>query len=626
MFLLAGLTVTRLQAAPISQIYSFGDSRVDVGAAGERYTSQGSLWIESLGARLGHPSTPARLISQDSNGDVVLIPNGGNNYAVGGATVVPNPDRANLEQQITVFNQDHARFARNDLVFIWVGENDLGAASTQPAVYTPNDIPVFLATYEAQLNRLRALGARNVVAFGLPVKLSPDQAIEDVFASGGFDAATTRAYLDAKAAHTAKLDQAARRLLTAQNVYVLDFNKLAEDVRVNVAKYGFLYANDNYQGRGDPTAPDHPETFANDGNVFSANATHYTDAMHQVIADYVAAQLRARDQFTSVLTQSMFNFQQETGASAQANTLSSFLESDSLGRVHQREAGTWKTQAGLTGRSSTEADSGGSDTDLLTGQGGGYVAGDVAMSNDWLLGGRFSFTNSDGRFGDSLSNNKREGEYGSLDQSTAMLSLYAVHRLTDSAYLNTMVSYGATNYDKINRRASLGSVAQEQTQGDTTGDFMSASIGGGFDIPLGNWTVTPNASLSYESISIDGYSERQNVLGLAYGDADYNALRGSLGVRAQLTGGTSKLRPFFGLNVSRDFIADEITVQVGPERASVVDYTTERPNRTLGTASVGANYSLTDNLVLGSTLSFGGNLDGDSSTYLGLSLDVGFSF
>ena len=372
--LLAGLSATPLLAAPISQIYSFGDSTTDVGAAGDRYTSQGSLWIESLGARLGHPSTPARLISQDSNGDFVLTPNGGNNYAVGGAGVVPSPGNASLEQQITVFNQDHARFKRNDLVFIWIGENDLSAASTQPAVYSPNDISVFLATYEAQLNRLRALGARNVVAFGLPVKLSPDQAIEDVFASDGFDAATTRAYLDARAAHKAKLDQAARRLLTAQNVYVLDFDKLAEDVRLNVSKYGFLYANDNYQGRGDPTAPDRPETFANDGNVFSANATHYTDAMHQVIADYVAAQLRARDQFTSVLTQSMFTFQQETGKIAQNTTPSAFLETNARGRVQQRESGTLKAWAGLTGSGSTKADNSGTDTTFATGQGGGYLA------------------------------------------------------------------------------------------------------------------------------------------------------------------------------------------------------------------------------------------------------------
>ena len=626
MLLSAGLSATPLLAAPISQIYSFGDSTTDVGAAGERYTSQGRLWIESLGARLGHPSTPARLISQDSNGDFVLTPNGGNNYAVGGAGVVPYPDNASLEQQITVFNQDHARFKRNDLVFIWIGENDLGAASTQSGVYIPNDIPLFLATYEAQLNRLRALGARNVVAFGLPNKLFPDQGFEDLFASEGFDAATTRAYIDARAAHSAKLDQATRRLLTAQNVYVLDFDKLAEDVRLNVSKYGFLYANDNYQGRGDPTAGDRPETFANDGNVFSASFTHYTDAMHQVIADYVAAQLRARDQFTSVLTQSMFNFQQETGVLAQTNTLSAFLESDARGRLHQREAGTWKTKAGLTGSGTTKSDTGGTDTNLVTGQGGGYVAGDVAMSKDWLLGGRFSYTKTHGKFGDSISGNQCEGEYGSLDQSTALLSLYTVHRLTDSAYLNATVSYGATNYDKIKRRASLGSVAKEQTQGDTTGDSLSASIGGGYDIPLGNWTVTPNASVSFERTSIAGYSERAGVLGLAYGDADYNALRGSLGVRAQLTGGTSKLRPFFGLNISRDFNADDITVKVGPDRASVVDYTTERPNRTLGTASVGANYSLTDNLVLGSTLSFGGNLDGDSSTYLGLSLDVGYQF
>ncbi len=611
--LFAALATSHVHAERITQVYIFGDSSSDVGSGPNglpRPTNAGRMWGEVIGDTLGHPSTAARTVSINGDGTIISAPNGGNNYAVSGATVGPFPGSVSFADEIAFFTQDKSRFGSNDLVFTWLGSNDITTAFFDGVPFSREQ---YVDTYLENIASLRQRGAKNIVAIVEPTKLLPVQWTLD--ASGGL---ITTDLIGVLSDEIAASNNVLNPRLAQAGVYLVDVNKLAEDVRLNLGKYGFLYGTDNYITLGDATS------FPNDGNVF-ANG-HYSTAMHAVIGDYILTQLRARDQFTSVLTQSMFTFQQETWALAQANTLSAFLESDSLGRVHQREVGTWKTQAGLTGRSSTEADTGGTDTDLVTGQGGGYVAGDLAMSNDWLLGGRFSFTNSDGRFGDSLSNNKREGEYGSLDQSTAMLSLYAVHRLTDSAYLNTMVSYGATNYDKINRRASLGSVAKEQTQGDTTGDFMSASIGGGFEIPLGNWTVTPNASLSYETISIDGYSERQNVLGLAYGDADYNALRGSLGVRAQLTGGTSKLRPFFGLNVSRDFIADEITVQVGPDRASVVDYSTERPNRTLGTASVGANYILTDNLIIGSTLTFGGSLDADRSTYLGLSLDFGYSF
>jgi uncharacterized protein YhjY with autotransporter beta-barrel domain/phospholipase/lecithinase/hemolysin len=611
MSLLAGLTATRLQAAPISQVYIFGDSSTDVGSGPNglpRPTNKGLMWGEVVGKALGHPFTAARIVTIDGDGTITGAPNGGNNYAVSGATVTKFADSVSFAEEIAFFTQDKTRFGKNDLVFTWFGSNDITGSFINGVPYSREQ---YVNTYLDNIAALRQRGAKNIVSVVEPQgSLQPIQWSIDA----GFTTELVSNLSDEIAASNATLNPR----LVATGVYLIAADKLAEDVRLNLSKYGFLYGTENYITFDDATA------FPNDGNVF-ANG-HYSTAMHAVIGDYILAQLRARDQFTSVLTQSMFNFQQETGVLAQTNTLSAFLESDSHGRVHQREAGTWKTQAGLTGRSSTEPDTRGTDTDLVTGQGGGYVAGNVSMSEDWLLGGRFSYTKSDGRFGDSLSSNQREGEYGSLDQSTAMLSLYSVHRLTSSAYLNTMVSYGATSYDNINRRASLGSVAKEQTQGDTTGDFMSASTGGGFEIPLGNWTITPNASVSYERISISGYSELQDVLALAYGDADYDALRSLLGVRAQLTDGESKLRPFLGLNVSRDFIADDITVKVGPDRASVVDYTTERPNRTLGTASVGANYILTDNLVLGSTFTFGGTLDGDRSTYIGLSLDVGYRF
>jgi phospholipase/lecithinase/hemolysin len=450
--LLASLIATRLQAAPISQVYIFGDSYSDVGSGPNglpRPTNKGLMWGEVVGKALRHPSTAARIVTIDDDGTITGTPNGGNNYAVSGATATKFADSVSFAEQIAFFKQDKTRFGKNDLVFTWLGGNDITGAFFEGVAYSRNQ---YVNTYLANIASLRSLGARNIVAIVEPTRLLPVQSAID--GSGG---AITTDLMNQLSSEIAASNAALNPRLVQAGVYLVNVDKLAEDVRLNLGKYGFRFGTDSYITLGDATA------FPNNGNVF-ANS-HPSTAMHAVIGDYILTQLRARDQFTSLLTQSMFSFQQETGAFAQTNTLLSFLESDARGRLHQREAGKWKTQAGLTGSSSAKSDTGGTDTDLVTGQGGGYVAGDVAMTKDWLLGGRFSFTKSRGRFGDSLSGNQREGEYGSLDQSTALLSLYTVHRLTDSAYLNATVSYGATRYDKIERRASLGSIAKEQTQG-----------------------------------------------------------------------------------------------------------------------------------------------------------------
>ena len=406
--LLAVLTTSCVHAESITQVYIFGDSSSDVGSGPNglpRPTNAGLMWGELIGDTLGHPSTAARIVTIDGVGTITGTPNGGNNYAVSGATVSPFAGSVSFADEIAFFDQDKTRFGSNDLVFTWLGSNDITTAFFDGIEFSREQ---YVDTYLENIASLRERGAANIVAIVEPEKLLPIQWTLD--ASGGLITTDLLGVLSDKIAAS---NDALNPGLAQAGVYLVDVNKLAEDVRLDLGTYGFLYGTDGYITLGDATS------FPNDGNVF-ANG-HYSTAMHAVIADYILAQLRARDQFTSVLTQSMFTFQQETGELVQANTLSAFLESDSLGRLHERETGTWKTQAGLTGRSSTEPDTGGTDTKLATGQGGGYVSGNVAVTDDWLLGGRFSFTNSHGKFGDSLSSKQSDGEFGSLDQSTAML-------------------------------------------------------------------------------------------------------------------------------------------------------------------------------------------------------------
>lgn len=201
-----------LRASPISGIYFFGDSLTDmgnaallnsppgatssstpparspvpypnVGADGFVYTpvyippwtrpyettgrfTNGATWANAFAGALGFPGEAAPSIA------------GGNNYAVGGASVVPfggpgSPPSA--VEQLALFRSTHGgvtgTFDPTALYFIGAGGNDLRAILTGTPGATPGGI---LGGLESMVGSLRSWGAERVVLWTVPdLTLSP---------------------------------------------------------------------------------------------------------------------------------------------------------------------------------------------------------------------------------------------------------------------------------------------------------------------------------------------------------------------------------------------------------------------------------------------------------------------
>ena len=130
------LSVGIAQAQPISQIYAFGHSLTDSGnflGAENRYTDPGNRWIETLGSKLGLAVTPARAIDISTLPTTVL-PNGRNNYALGG-TALGDVAANDFATQLSWFKHDHPRIDRHALVALWMGFNDTVAGLEQGLLF-----------------------------------------------------------------------------------------------------------------------------------------------------------------------------------------------------------------------------------------------------------------------------------------------------------------------------------------------------------------------------------------------------------------------------------------------------------------------------------------------------------
>jgi outer membrane autotransporter protein len=589
-------------AEPITQVYMFGDSSADVGTDGFRYCNLGNMWIETVGKFLGFPSTPARLLQAGDDGSIdlattTITPNGGNNYAVGGATAVPYSGVVNFANQIAFFQQDHSSIDKNALVFIWMGSNDPAEAVLRGDIYDPL---VYVDAYMKNVQSLQAMGARNIVAMAEPVNLIPEGLLTDL----GFP----QELIDQHKENIAASNSALWPELQKAGVYVVDVDKLGNDVISHLGKYGFTVGTEGYM-----TADD-PRELPNDGHVFANN--HYSSAMHDVIADYTLAQLRARDQFVAVVTQPLITVQQEMADLDPHMRADSFFQTGVAGQKLRRETGVWQPFADYAIDSSRQSSSGGTDEEL-NGLGTGIELGtDTLITDHMLIGGQVSYAYDHAGFGNDT---------GGFSRNTIAATLYAAAQVRELGYINLALNLGLLDYGSIKREASLG-IAQESAKGDTIGYSATMRVGAGYDIVIQDWTVTPNTSLTFGNSTIRGYEEDKSVLSVAYGDSTYAILRGSLGVRAALTGGGGRLRPYVAIALDRDLNTEEVTVEVGPERGMLVEYAADRPYQTMVSSVLGASYTVNRTIALNSALFLNRSLGDDETTDFGGWIGLKVSF
>jgi uncharacterized protein YhjY with autotransporter beta-barrel domain/phospholipase/lecithinase/hemolysin len=544
----------------------FGDSSADLGSEGpdRRPTNLGEMWSESLAKRVGKTSTFARSLTYDPNGNLVGNKyTGGNSYAINGSTASRFAGVPTLSDQVNFYVQDRKTFNKDDLVFVWITRNDITSAFFEGSIYNPE---TYANDYVTAIKSMQAAGARNIVAFGAETKLLPTQLLLDSgLTQGAFDSLT----LASKAS-----DAALWPKLTARNVYILDTDRLAEDVRTNPIKYGFKFTTNNYQGRGD-TSGKSSQSRPNDGNVFTEDG-HYTTAMQLVVSDFTLAQVRARDQYLTNLLQTGYRFRANL-ATLDANRVAG----------QTNEPTGWRV---FGGTSFDKAESGGerfADVKLEQETFYGQVGADYKTESGLLIGGSLDLGVGSGDYTDKA---------GKVEQNRVQIAGYVSKQLDSGFFIHATASGGGVRFTTIERTTSLGAAAKATAKGDTGAQYQSAAIGVGQAMRLHGLILTGDVQLASERTKIKGYREEEGVLALSYGDSEFTSEVLSLGLRVERKPEIGSINPYAAVKWSHDLKDDSVKVKVGPTSTTIVDYVTERPLTDEFTLQIGASYQNKDGL------------------------------
>lgn len=558
--LLAGAAVTPARANPVSSLVVFGDSSSDLGSLGPalRPTNKGRMWSERLADNLGLPMKSAREFRLNAAGDGfdILRP-GGSSYAVNGSTVLDFDCCLSLREQIDFFVADRKQFRGDELVAIYLDRNDIETAFLEGAPYSAG---AFATEYVRQVERLKSLGARNIISLGWELDLIPAQFALDT-------GRATPETLAALRAETAKQRETLFPQLQKLNVFLVDLDRVGNDILANPGKYGFSTTRDSYQQRGNPNPPP-SQSLADDGNVFTLDG-HLTSAAQAVVADYVLAQLRARDQYAGLLTQSALDQRTAKDAFAAFRAVGApgwrVFASPYAGRIDQKADGQLDAAFDQTYR-------------------GLSLGARRTLDGGFTVGGGVSVRGFEGDFA---------GARGKAKGASGLVTLFAVLPVAPGVTVDAFGALGATDFSEIERRAALGNVARERVMGSTEGRQASAGVGVRAQRDVGDWVVSARAGAEVERTTIDGFVERSNVLALTYGDSHVDAALGRLDLTIA-RGGGHRWRPFLTASVAHDVLDDDIEVQVGPSAQTVVTYATRRGVRTQLDGQLGIDVQLAD--------------------------------
>lgn len=552
----------------------FGDSLTDSGTfsaigavppgVGKFTTNPGPVWAEVLAGKFGTSATPAVT--------------GGTNFAVGGARVTslpgippqPPTDQATpVTTQITGYLASNGGHADGGALYsVWAGANDIFFIASSPA-----SAQAYLAQTSgelvAQIGRLQAAGARYII-----VPTQPDIGSTPFGLSQGA----------AGAAGLTQLSQGYNQLLfvgiesAGLSVIPVDTFTLLREIVASPATYGFT----------DPQATTIPACGATPSLVCSAaslrpgatpfntvfaDGVHPSTGAHQILADFVAAQLAAPGQISllaesavktrSALTETIYN--QITNAKFGSSSPTRVWASLGGGRLKFEQnadfAGAKGNPYGLTiGLDHRVA------PDLLVG-----VAGNASrVDPDFSGGGRF-------------------------EQKELALSLYAAWD-GGPLRLSTVGTLGRSEFD-VTRDVHLGP-ATRSIRGSTGGNNASLALRGAFELGAGGLSHGPFVGVNLQRIDIDQFTESDGGSArLGYERQRRTSAIGSLGYQASLDMGS--VQPFGRLSVEHEFrdsdrsIAAFLTSMTAPS----FDLPAAKLERTWGSATLGAAMKFAPNLT-----------------------------
>ena len=116
---------------------------------------------------------------------------------------------------------------------------------------------------------------------------------------------------------------------------------------------------------------------------------------------------------------------------------------------------------------------------------------------------------------------------GKTKINNATASLYG-QWVPSQFFINGLVGGGAGSYD-VTRSGLDG----KDVTGSTNSEELHIQLGTGYDVPVGQFTITPNATLSYTKLWLDGFTEDGSLAPLKIEDIkNTSSLRSRLGVSA----------------------------------------------------------------------------------------------
>jgi len=525
-------------AAQFSGTYFFGDSLSDAGTfkpvlppgTGKFTTNPGPVWAEIIAQRYGFTAVPAN--------------QGGTDFAEGGARVadLPGfpaaPPTGAATPVATQVSNLLAKGPLNSgaLYSVWAGANDLfvqlGLAATGAA--TPAQVQANLATVATQLvqqvGRLNAAGARYIIVWNMPdvgktpFGLASGQSAS-ISALSSFFNSTLSAGLD-----TLHID------LIRLNDFLL-----LNEASANPAAFGLV--NVTTPACTTPSsllctsstlvAPNAAQTY------LFADGVHPTSAGHQILADYAASVIEA-PQKIGLLAETPLQVEQATFRALSERMMSQVGQPRAQNKYEAYAIYDY-------GNYDRSDDFGGGNSRSNS----VVLGGDMKLSDRWLAGLAFGYTEDKASLGDN-------GGGFKLDEAT--MTAYTVYA-DGPWYVGGSVGGGDLDFRDIHRNITLGAGSRTES-GTTRGTHLMARAFGGWWFNYAGWSHGPVARLTYEEATVYAWSEQgTSSTAMAFGHQKRDAFVSSLGWQA--TGNIGSVRPYARVTWEKDYNNDDRTVRAG---------------------------------------------------------------
>lgn len=605
------------QAAGPSQVAVFGDSLSDAGtfaalaAGGGRFTTNpGPVWSERLSTAFGQVAAPA----QKFTGSAYVANPAGNIWAQGGARVSSGPGFG-MTMALPVSTQIDAYLARqggradaNGLYALWAGANDIFTWTTPAtsggasAAAVQANVSTAAQQLVAQVARLQAAGARQIVVFNLP-----DMGRTPAALAAGPSAMAALTGLSQL--YNATLSGG---LATAGVAHLqLDAYRLFGEILNNPAAWGFAVGSNGVAclppGSSSLTCTSAQLATPTAASTFLfADGAHPTTAAHQIIADYALSALNAS--------------RLPALAGEQAAAVGDVQLRTADGRLRQWLDGNLPDQAA---RWFVEGEVANSQVGGLTGL-AGRTEELSGHPRQLAVGAEKNF--SDGWFGGLALAMQRQnhdlGGVGALRSNAVGIGLYGGKRW-GAAYASTALTLSTLNND-LERNVQLGAVARRESGADS-GSVKGLRAEVGYDLSQGALRHGPLAGLAYRRVHLGGYQEASgSATALQFSEQTYDLLRSSLGYQISAQVGAA-LRLSGRLTHEYEHQDTLRTLMVGmPGSGSAAPFTVGRDQGGYGQLALAADWRLSETAQVTAQLHATSSHEGSRQTALSLAYSARF--